>query len=90
MMMMMMMMLIISLLVGQIILVKTLMIGAENSVGLNVVKIQILMMMAMTMSGDKYCNGNDEMYDDYNIHVCAKTYIMTTSMTPLTAIHLMS
>ena len=39
------------------------MIGAENSVGLNVVKIQILMMMAMTMSGDKYCNGKDEMYD---------------------------
>ena len=65
--MMMMMMLIISLLVGQIILVKTMMIGAENSVGLNVVKIQILMMMAMTMSGDKYCNGKDEMYDDYNI-----------------------
>ena len=60
---MMMMMLIISLLVGQNILVKTTMIGAENSVGLNVVKIQILMMMAMTISGDKYCNGKDEMYD---------------------------
>ena len=52
---MMMMMLIISLLVGQNILVKTMMIGAENSVGLNVIKIQILMMMTMTISGDKYC-----------------------------------
>ena len=86
---MMMMMLIISLLVGQNILVKTMMIGAENSVGLNVVKIQILMMMAMTMSGDKYCNGNDEMHDT-TTYMSVPKYIMTTSMTLLTAIHLMS
>ena len=39
------------------------MIGAENSVGLNVVIIQNLMIMVMTISGDKYCNGKDEMYD---------------------------